>query len=224
MTFILFLLTLLIFVALGLISSSRMKKVRQESPSPKMHIGQTIVDRYYHPGHSWAVVNSPELVTVGVDDFAQRVIGHLSSIRLPVPGASVKQGEVYTTLLRGEKSLPQVAPVSGVIVGVNEKLVKNPELVNSSPFDRGWVVKIAPAHLALEIRNLLKGIVAERWEEAVRKQLVQWFSPKLHPVLQDGGQIVEGVSDLVGNEEWLRLVREFFPVAVTNRSNIHIKN
>ena len=224
MSFILLLLSLMVFVILELVKRSGKKSTMREKSIPDVQTSLKIVERYYHPGHSWVVLGSPDEVTIGVDDFAQRVIGHVSDIQLPELWANVQQGQVYTTLKHGGKSLPQVAPVSGVIVGINRKLEQNPDLVNASPFDQGWIVKVAPANLSLELRNLLKGVVAERWEEAVRNQLVSWFSHPTQPVLQDGGRIVDGVSDLLSDEGWQRFTEEFFPIVMTNRNNNQIKN
>ena len=224
MSFILLILTILIFVVLELVKSTRKKAVQRTQPTPVVHASQQTAERYYHPGHSWVVLRSPSEATVGADDFAQRVIGRLSDIQLPQLWQHVQQGEVYATLRHGDKSLHQVAPLSGVVIGVNRELEQNPDLVNASPFDQGWIVKVAPANLGLELRNLLKGIVAERWEEAVRNQLVAWFSHPGHPVLQDGGLVVEGVSDLLSDEGWRRFTEEFFPIVMTTRNNNQIKN
>jgi glycine cleavage system H lipoate-binding protein len=219
MTIILVLLTLVVFIAIGLIKRSRTKAATTEETLPEAQPASIVLERYYHPGHSWALVSSSGEVTVGVDDFTQKVVGGLSKVQLPVLGSQVKQGEVYATLERGGKSLPQIAPLSGTIVGVNNKLASSPRVVNSSPLEKGWIVRLAPAHLTVELRNLFKGVIADRWQEAVNNQLVRWFASPLHPVLQDGGQIVDNVSDLMDDAEWQRFVQEFFSIEVTYRNN-----
>ena len=224
MSFILLILTILIFVALEILRSTRKKSVRHSQLAAGALTSQTAEGRYFHPGHSWVVLSSTSEATVGADDFAQRVIGKLSGIQLPQLWQNVQQGEIYATLQRGDRSLPQVAPLSGKVIGINRKLEQNPDLVNESPFDQGWIVRMAPANLGLELRNLLKGIVAECWEEAVRNQLVAWFSHPAEPVLQDGGMIVQGVSDMLSDEGWRRFTEEFFPIAMTSRNNNQIKN
>jgi len=219
MTIILVLLTLVVFIVLGLVKGSQMKAAATEEALPEEHTDPIVIERYYHPGHSWALVNSDGDVTVGVDDFTQKVVGALSRIQLPPLGSQVKQGEVYATLERGGKALPQIAPLSGTIVGVNNKLASSPGIVNSSPLEKGWIVRLAPAQLTVELRNLLKGLIADRWQEAVSNQLVRWFTSPLHPVLQDGGQIVDNVSDLMDDAEWQRFVLEFFSIEATCRNN-----
>ncbi|MGA7159785.1 MAG: hypothetical protein WBZ48_02205, partial [Bacteroidota bacterium] len=148
---------------------------------------------------------------VGVDDFAQRSIGKLAKIELPKVGSVVRQGETMVTMTHGNKSLSTAAPVSGTIVQVNTRVKDSPWIVNDSPLEKGWIARIAPQDLAVELHNLFKGVVADRWQEAVRAHLVHWLSPHIGAVMQDGGDIVDNVSDLVNDQEWHLLVDEFFP-------------
>jgi glycine cleavage system H protein len=168
---------------------------------------------FFHPGHSWTRVDSAESVTVGVDDFAQSVVGQLTATRLPDLGKTYRQGEVLGVLIRGDKELPQIAPVSGTVVDVNSRLARNPQLVNSSPLDKGWTVRLAPWNLKLELTNLMRSQSAEQWQRAIRDQFIQWFSGSHNLVLQDGGKIAENVCDDLSKEEWKHIVDEFFPIA-----------
>ncbi|MBI3585938.1 MAG: glycine cleavage system protein H [Ignavibacteriales bacterium] len=225
MTIILILLTVAIFIVLELIKNSKKQTVtspwRITIPAP---IATQVIERYFHPGHSWALVGKSDVVTVGVDDFAQRVIGELDEIELPLLGKSLKQGEPFVMLRRGKRTLVQVAPLSGVVVGVNEKLAWDPKLVNNSVYERGWVGKLQPANLRTELRNLLKGVFAERWQESVRAQLILWFSPKVGTVLQDGGHMIRNIGDLLEDEDWERLTKEFFStVSPSNHNQTNIK-
>lgn len=169
-------------------------------------------ERLFHPGHGWIVVNDPATVTVGVDNFAQQFIGRLARIELPSINAAYRQGDPFLTLHHRGKQLTLVAPVSGRVVEINRSLIERPGSVNSSPYEEGWVAKLAPSNLALELRNLMRGITASVWREALKLQLIEWFAPKVGPILQDGGQLVENFSELVSEEDWRRLVRDFFPV------------
>ena len=114
------------------------------------------------------------------------------------------------TMIHGSKALSPVAPLTGTIVEVNPRLKTNPSSINDSPMEKGWIVRISPADLAMELRVLLKGIVADRWQEAVRAHLLHWFAPRVGPVMQDGGSLVDNISDVVSTDEWRLLVDEFF--------------
>jgi glycine cleavage system H protein len=176
----------------------------------------SVIERYFHPGHCWALVKTPQLATVGIDDFAQHLIGAVDAVEFPPEGYTVYQGQPVITLRHGTKTLTQVAPISGVVERINRRLATHPTLVNRSPYDRGWVLRMVPTNLRNDIHNLLRGGVAERWQEAVRIQLIKWFSPKLGTVLQDGGEFVANISDLLTDREWEQLLHEFFPY-VTGR-------
>ena len=180
------------------------------SPASQRLISTESIERYFHRGHSWALVQPSRDVIVGVDEFTQRFIGKIDSVELPQVGSFVRQGDKMVTMIHGSKALSPVAPLTGTIVEVNPRLKTNPSSINDSPMEKGWIVRISPADLAMELRVLLKGIVADRWQEAVRAHLLHWFAPRVGPVMQDGGSLVDNISDVVSADEWRLLVDEFF--------------
>jgi glycine cleavage system H protein len=201
--------------------SKKMSGNAEINSDVRLPISTDIIERYFHRGHSWVLVQSSKEVIAGVDDFSQRFIGKLGNIELPQTGSVVRQGEIIATMKHGDKSLPTVAPVSGTILEVNTRLKETPSIINDSPLEKGWIVKMAPQDLTIELRNLFKGVTADRWQEAVRAHLIHWFSPRLGTVMQDGGKIVNNVSDLTNSEEWRILVDEFFSNSSSKRHNIN---
>ncbi len=183
-----------------------------------------VFDRYFHPGHTWVEISKPQKVKVGVDDFSSRIMGAVEEVQLPLEGQSVRQGDALVVLRHGFRKLTQVAPISGKVVEVNKKLNKDPQLLNTAPFERGWVAKIAPTNLGSDLRNLLKGFAADGWRDAVRAQLIQLLSPAPNSVMQDGGQLVENVGDWLSDEQWNRLVRQFYPDMTSNPSQNKPRN
>lgn len=168
-----------------------------------------IPERFFHPGHSWALVEAVQPVTVGADDIAQRIIGNPDRIEVTARG-DVRQGEPFVTLHRGRRSITLAAPLSGVIQSVNPGLSADPSLLKQSPYEKGWIAKIVPSNLYVELRNLLKGALAERWREGVQAQIAALFAPQLGAVLQDGGQYIDNLGDLLSDQEWKALIRELF--------------
>ncbi|HTR82295.1 MAG TPA: hypothetical protein VMM58_11755 [Bacteroidota bacterium] len=221
MVIILFILMVVILLTSEYFSLSKKMAVNTERHVQSSIGKDEIIERYFHKGHSWALVQPSKNIVVGIDDFAQTVIGKITSIQLPNPGALLRQGEQFVTMRHGEKALSPAAPLSGTIVEVNDKLRSNPQGVNDSPLEKGWVVKISPTNLAGELRWLLKGVPAARWQEAVRAQLVQWFSPRTATVMQDGGKIVDTLSDTLSDNEWRMLVDEFFNKHDTDTHAFH---
>ncbi len=215
MVFLLVLLTFLVSFGIAeLVTRARKKAAPVRLPdevAPQSYLMEQPGERLFHPGHCWAQTSGKNVTTVGVDNFAQYVLGKASSVDLPNPAVSIRQGEPLVTLHRGKRMLTLVAPVSGTITEVNRDLLQKPDLLNDSPYDEGWIVKIAPKNLAFETRNLIHGITASLWREALRTQLMQWFTPRLGPVMQDGGHLVENFSDQLSPEDWHKLAKEFFP-------------
>jgi hypothetical protein len=101
---------------------------------------------------------------------------------------------------------------------VNERLVNSPSVLNESPLERGWIATILPTNLDHDLRNLLKGAAADGWREAVRTQFIHLFSPRIGTMMQDGGELIENLGDHIPDDDWDRLVRDFFPVAVATQN------
>jgi glycine cleavage system H protein len=218
MTILLLFLMIAVMLAIEVARRSRKPSTVASASPVEEKTPSVLGQRFFHPGHSWTTVDSAECVTVGVDDFAQTVAGRLTEARLPELGKTYKQGEVLAMLVRGERELPQIAPVSGTVVDVNSRLVRDPQLINSSPLDKGWTVKIAPWNLSVELANLMRSESAERWQRAIRDQFIRWFSGSHNLALQDGGKIAENVCDALNKAEWKRVVEEFFPIASNYRN------
>ena len=218
MVLILAILFLAIVIAIDVLRRSRAKAPPVAARVVELKPIFSPIERYFHPGHSWALVESPNLVVVGTDSFTRHLIGSLEAVDLPEEGRTVYQGQPLVTLRRGTKSITQVSPVAGVVGRVNHRLVFHPSLVSQSPYEKGWMVKLIPTNLRNDLNNLLKGAVAERWQEAVRYQLLKWFTPKLGTVLQDGGELIENIGDILTDEEWDLIIREFYPCTVHQSS------
>jgi glycine cleavage system H protein len=100
-------------------------------------------DLRYTAEHEWVTAKSP--LRVGITQFAQDALGDIVFVQLPEMGATVAEGESFGEV-ESTKSVSEIyAPVSGVIVGRNEKLADEPELINTDPYGEGWLVEIEPA-------------------------------------------------------------------------------
>ncbi|HXX63536.1 MAG TPA: glycine cleavage system protein H [Bacteroidota bacterium] len=171
-----------------------------------------LVRRYIHPGHAWVRETEDGDVLVGIDEFAQALIGTIDSVELPRLLKKVEQGSVAWRLRHGLRTVPIVAPVSGRVIEKNEMVLNNPSLVNRAPYGDGWLLRIKPRRLPSQLRNLLTGKSAQQWTDAVRSQLIAFFSGTPALMYQDGGVLLTDLSDRCSDEEWERLVREFFLV------------
>jgi glycine cleavage system H protein len=113
-------------------------------------------DLYYHKEHIWAKVVG-NTVTIGTTDFAQKLAGQIVYVELPSPGRDVEQGKPCGSMESGKWVGRIYSPISGKVESSNQELEETPELINESPYEKGWICKISPSNLQEELKNLMKG-------------------------------------------------------------------
>jgi glycine cleavage system H protein len=100
-------------------------------------------DRRYHAEHLWAKETDDGSWAIGITDFAQDQLGEVIFIDLPEVGASFKQGISCAEIESAKVVSPAIVPLSGTVVEVNEVLWDTPELVNTDPYEQGWLLRIS---------------------------------------------------------------------------------
>ena len=110
-------------------------------------------DRRYLDTHEWAQETNGT-VRIGISDFAQDELGDVVFVELPAEGDDIEQDTAFGVIESIKAVSDLYAPVSGTIVGVNEDLEAQPELVNDDPYDAGWMIDIEPADPG-ELESLL---------------------------------------------------------------------
>ena len=127
----------------------------------------------FHQGHSWATPVGGNVVKVGMDDFAHRLLGRPDDIDLPALGTRLLQGERGWELRVGSVSVEMLSPVEGEVVGVNYEVVDSPEILCADPYERGWLLEVQVPEQRRNQRNLLCGPLAHAWmEEQLRAMRV----------------------------------------------------
>jgi glycine cleavage system H protein len=168
---------------------------------------------FFHQGHSWAAPESENLVKVGMDDFAQKLLGKIDSIKLPQVGSEIAQGEKGWSVQVGSRLIDMLSPVDGKVVAVNEALLKAPGGVNSDPYGQSWLIKVQSPRVSSNLKNLLTGDLARKWMDGVRERLLARGNYNLGAVSQDGGVPVDGIARNMDPENWDALVKDFFLVS-----------
>jgi glycine cleavage system H protein len=92
--------------------------------------------------HEWVSDDNP--ATVGISQFAQDQLGDVVFVELPKVGTEIAAGEIFGSVESVKTVSDLYAPISGRVAAVNDELVNKPELVNSSPYDDGWLIKLEP--------------------------------------------------------------------------------
>jgi glycine cleavage system H lipoate-binding protein len=222
MTVILVLLTFAIFLLIDyvrrqkqLVKQPAVQPVVRAVPShvvPAMVAGFQVPENVrYHSGHTWALSESRELVRVGIDDFASKLVGKIESIALPQRGRWVRQGQKIWTIFRDGKSVDMVSPIEGTVSDVNEAVVKDPSLALKDPFGEGWIVTVQAPDSKINFRNLLGGALARMWTEDSALRLRKRMPVAMAAALaQDGGVAVDDITAHLPNEDWAVLTKEFF--------------
>jgi glycine cleavage system H protein len=164
---------------------------------------------YYHLGHSWAAPEGKNLVKVGVNDFAQRLVGKIDAIQLPGIGSTIHQGDKGWTLEVDSKKIDMLSPVDGKVVAINEKIVNSPEDINRDPYV-SWLMEVESPKFSANKKQLLSGSLAGKWMEEVRENLLSRMSYNLGLVYQDGGLLVDGMARSLDKDKWDEIVKEFF--------------
>lgn len=98
-------------------------------------------DRKYSQEHEWIQIEG-DMAIVGVTDFAANELGDIVFVELPEAGEEFSQGDTAGTIESVKAVADLFLPVSGEVIAINEAVVDSPELVNNSPMDDGWLLKI----------------------------------------------------------------------------------
>uniref|UniRef100_A0A7N0RJE1 Glycine cleavage system H protein n=1 Tax=Kalanchoe fedtschenkoi TaxID=63787 RepID=A0A7N0RJE1_KALFE len=109
--------------------------------APYRGYATVLKDLKYADSHEWAKIDG-KLATVGITDHAQDHLGDVVYVELPEVGAQVKQGESFGAVESVKATSDINSPVSGKVTEVNEELSSSPGLVNGSPYDNGWIIKV----------------------------------------------------------------------------------
>jgi glycine cleavage system H protein len=119
-------------------------------------------DLFYTKDHEWARVEG-DVAVVGITDFAQGELGDIVYLDVPTVGEFLAAGEKFGDIEAVKTVAEAYMPVSGEVMEFNEALESAPELVNASPYDEGWIIKIKFSDTS-EFDNLLK---AEEYKKSV---------------------------------------------------------
>ena len=164
----------------------------------------------YHPGHTWALTESPSLVRVGMDDFASKLIGKVERIVLPARGQWIRQGQKIATIFRDGVAVDMVSPIEGSIADVNDGVARDPKLTQNDPYGEGWLVTVQSPDAKTNFRNLIGGALARRWTEESAMRLQQKMPMFCGALAQDGGVAVGNLAEQVPDKEWAAVTKEFF--------------
>ena len=214
------LMILVLFIVLGIVIESvvlykryRTDASHEKEPLPAGAFTENNVrvpkGLFFDKTHTWAFMQSDGRVRVGVDDFLPRVTGELTGIRMKNAGESIKKGEVILSLVQKGKQLNIKAPVSGVILEQNRRLLNDMSMIHSDPYSGGWVYMIEPTNWLREIQLMFMADRFRAWLKDEFSRLKDFFAPfqsgelqYSRVIYQEGGEMKEGALTEFGPEVW----------------------
>jgi len=107
----------------------------------------------YTKDHEWINIDG-DYAIVGITNFAQKELGDIVFVEIESLNQEINSGEVFGSVEAVKTVSDLFMPITGKIVEINEKVVDNPELVNSDPYGEGWMIKIKILDLN-EVESLL---------------------------------------------------------------------
>ncbi|MDR0348877.1 MAG: glycine cleavage system protein GcvH [Tannerella sp.] len=119
-------------------------------------------DLKYTKDHEWIRVEG-DVAYIGITDYAQSELGEIVFVDIEVEGGIIGREEVFGTIEAVKTVSDLFMPVSGEILEVNTALENNPELVNDSPYEEGWLIKIKPS----DITETAKLLSAEAYRQLI---------------------------------------------------------
>jgi glycine cleavage system H protein len=97
----------------------------------------------YSKTHEW-VRQDDEVLTIGITDHAQTMLGDLVYVELPEVETSFETGQECAVVESVKAAADVYCPISGEIVEINEQLLEHPQLINEDPYGKGWLIRIRP--------------------------------------------------------------------------------
>jgi glycine cleavage system H protein len=161
----------------------------------------------YARGHTWVRRVGRKTLRVGLDDLAQRVLSGAVRVELPKVGDRVREGEVATVVMCGERRGEIRAPVDGIVTAVNPAVERDPALIHREPYTRGWLYAVSPIDGGRT--PLLRGEAALDWLMADRTRFAHFVEGAVGIAAADGGELVAPPPSLLTDEQWSTMTRTF---------------
>ncbi|RPJ64330.1 MAG: glycine cleavage system protein H [Acidobacteria bacterium] len=162
---------------------------------------------YYSPGHAWLQWKGTSRLRVGLDDLAQHLLARVSEVTLPAIGQVLQAGDVVATVRAGRRQALIPAPVSGQVVAINRRLLRNPSLIHNDPYARGWLYAVAPSDAGHA--RLPYGEPARGWFSGEAHRFSRFMEHQLGHAVADGGELVAPGPSLLTEEQWEEMTKEF---------------
>jgi glycine cleavage system H protein len=172
---------------------------------------------FYHSGHCWAKVEDADQVRIGIDGILAQIVSPLKTVVLPQAGDAVVQGQCFAHIIQQKHIVELVSPLTGTVLSVNQGLKTAPQALTSEPWGQGWLVTIRPDNLEHDLKSLMFGRKAMEWYQRkehevamTRVDMLSRHEPELGPTLQDGGDLLASLADMLSPGQYEQIIDSLF--------------
>ncbi len=162
---------------------------------------------YYFRNHTWLRLERNGQYTVGIDDFARRLIGNADGIELPPPGRKLDMEEFCWTVHHDYDDLEFFSPIKGVVTSTNQALKEDAAQLTEQPYHGGWLMTVEPESIMKSNRNFLSGDEARAWMVEETNLLSKNLQEEAGVTMHDGASLTKDLSTHLGKENWREIVK-----------------
>jgi glycine cleavage system H lipoate-binding protein len=163
----------------------------------------------FHDGHTWARIESGGAIRIGMDDFAQKLLGPADGYELPLMGKELNPGKPSWGLKRAGRDAQVLSPVGGVIVEVNHVVRESPATVNREPYGGGWLFLVRTPDAKEALKPLMGDQASAEWMRAEVDQLEHMIEAVAGPLAADGGYLAADIYGHLPSLGWEQLAHRF---------------
>ena len=102
---------------------------------------------FYTKDHEWIQLHEDSTATVGVTDYAQESLGDITFVEFPLVGESLKRGDTFGVVESVKAASDLYMPLDAEVLEINGEVDAEPELLNSDPYQKGWLLKLSLIHI-----------------------------------------------------------------------------
>lgn len=174
------------------------------------HIGWLTWQRalQYAPGHTWLRTETAELLRVGLDDLAQRLVPAGATLRLAPVGTFLRRGDMLADVAWNGRHARILSPADGVVLRANGEVERSPRLLHHDPYGRGWLAELRPQ--SSDYSKLRSGDAASHWLVHEERRLDHALEMRLGIAAADGGEMTMPATALLEPDDWQAVAHEFF--------------
>ncbi len=217
--------TVVVFIlADGILQWSRARKkeaVPEMAGVPGLELAsvQAPAGFFLDSGHTWLGLEPNGEAKIGLDGFVRRVLGRIDKAEMPAQGQAVRRGQQLFSVSQGGRKAIFRSPIDGIVGLVNQAVVRDPGLIATDPYERGWICTVEPEALSRDLKVLKIGEDSRSWLANEIQRFKDFFATlsvqhmALGPVVQDGGQVTGGVLEAMDDQAWERFNEDFLKTA-----------